>query len=105
MKWSQSRQTNALVGVVGLGVTTAGESMAGIRRNSAASQHTRHLVVNEAMKLVMNHFKLYFVIPETRADAWRTMACQWDEMARLCRLQANLLADRDREEVQDTDDE
>ena len=96
--------TCAQVGVR-VGVTTAGEPMTGIRRNSAASQHTRHLVVNEAMKLVMNHFKLYFVIPETRADAWRTMACQWDEMARLCRLQANLLADRDREEVRDTDDD
>ena len=57
------------------------------------------------MKLVANHFKLYFVIPETKADAWRTMACQWEELARRCRFMANQLADRDREEVLEADDD
>jgi len=79
--------------------------MPGIRRNSAASQHTRQRVVDEAMRLVANHFKLYFVIPETKADAWRTMACQWEELARRCRFMANQLADRDREEVLESDDD
>lgn len=76
--------------------------MAGIRRMSAASQHSIELGVKDCMKIITQHMQMLFVIPETRADAFRQLGHRLSEISQCCFTTADLLASLDREEVTGT---